>query len=1061
MRAEQVVEIYHPTPGEQEGGHYCSGYLISPALALTCEHGLVEEDDGYLVRALVGGDARHAGRVCWRSADLDLALLRLATLCAVDVAPPMFAAINVNAEPMSCRAVGFPLANVEAEKKRFDSHDLGAEIRPAGAVKSGVLLLNTNTRSPEQDAWRLEDIRELWQGMSGAAVFVGPPQMRQLVGVIQKVPPNFGGGVLHAARVAAAFKDRDFVEQLKLAGVEDQTPLPQASELPYRLVDYKQGRLDRDPADFGPSELLQARYGITPFVDPNGAREEFLAWCVNPARTAAGRLVHAPGGLGKTRLLIEVCASLRAQGWMAGFLEPPPSAREDEIRLREQELEQMFGHGEEPGLLLALDYAEGRQSELRWLAERLDPRRRKGVRPIRLVLLTRSAGVWWEDLHDKFDEIRRLFRRDARTADVVELEHVAAGQARLELFDATVRAFAPMTQAMAEAGAFPRHDGRKPDPARLARLSSNPAFARPLAIQMEALLHLASAAPTLDEAGVGILPTLLDEVLGLEHKHWGALGALGEAREGDLRRGVAQVTAVGGAPTRPAAQGLLMRDGYYKREVPDQIRPVLDGLTLVYANSSSGIRPLEPDLLGEHEIAGTADDLLTRACLEWIAAQPESERQSPRRRLLTVLQRATLAEHGPHRIAQAEERLGWLVRHFGAELAEDITSVMVETPGALSRVVEGALDDLDLLTLRALDLALPQMHLCFLELALEVSRRHAALAKEVVASAGNANTFPDAHQLAHSVCAQAANMYGVRLSALGRHEEALEATAEAVAIYRALAKDRPDAFLTDLAASLNNMGAMLSALDRREEALEATAEAMAIYRTPAKDRPDAFLPYLAASLNNMGLMISALGRREEALEATAEAVAIYRALAKDRPDAFLPDLAVSLNNMGGDLSALGRREEALEATAEAVTIRRALAKDRPDAFLPDLATSLNNMGMMLSALGRREEALEAIAVAVAIRRTLAKDRPDAFLPALARSLETMGQVLAAQGRHMIAAEVTREGLALIAPFVERLPDAFGNLAQALAQVYLEQCKAANIPPDGALIERVVKALRRR
>ncbi len=42
-------------------------------------------------------------------------------------------------------------------------------------------------------------------------------------------------------------------------------------------------------------------------------------------------------------------------------------------------------------------------------------------------------------------------------------------------------------------------------------------------------------------------------------------------------------------------------------------------------------------------------------------------------------------------------------------------------------------------------------------------------------------------------------MLGIRLSDLGRREEALAATQEAVDIYRQLAAARPDAFLPDLA----------------------------------------------------------------------------------------------------------------------------------------------------------------------------------------------------------------------------------------------------------------------
>jgi hypothetical protein len=49
-----------------------------------------------------------------------------------------------------------------------------------------------------------------------------------------------------------------------------------------------------------------------------------------------------------------------------------------------------------------------------------------------------------------------------------------------------------------------------------------------------------------------------------------------------------------------------------------------------------------------------------------------------------------------------------------------------------------------------------------------------------------------------------------------------------------------------------------------------------------RDRPDAFLPDLAASLNNQSLRLAGLGRREEALAAIEEAVTIRRDLARAR-----------------------------------------------------------------------------------------------------------------------------------------------------------------------------------
>jgi hypothetical protein len=50
--------------------------------------------------------------------------------------------------------------------------------------------------------------------------------------------------------------------------------------------------------------------------------------------------------------------------------------------------------------------------------------------------------------------------------------------------------------------------------------------------------------------------------------------------------------------------------------------------------------------------------------------------------------------------------------------------------------------------------------------------------------------------------------------ALHTGREAVEVTREAAEHYRQLAKARPDAFLPNLAMSLNNLGAMLSELSK-------------------------------------------------------------------------------------------------------------------------------------------------------------------------------------------------------------------------------------------------------
>ena len=107
---------------------------------------------------------------------------------------------------------------------------------------------------------------------------------------------------------------------------------------------------------------------------------------------------------------------------------------------------------------------------------------------------------------------------------------------------------------------------------------------------------------------------------------------------------------------------------------------------------------------------------------------------------------------------------------------------------------------------------------------------------------------------------------------------------------------------------------------------------MELYRQLAAARPDAFLPDLASSLNNLGIRLSDLGRREEALAASQEAVDIRRQLAAARPDAFLPDLARSVSVLSDALAALDRHEESASTAAEALEILAPFVERYPEHY---------------------------------------------------------------------------------------------------------------------------------
>ncbi|MGH3711806.1 MAG: tetratricopeptide repeat protein, partial [Pseudonocardiaceae bacterium] len=109
---------------------------------------------------------------------------------------------------------------------------------------------------------------------------------------------------------------------------------------------------------------------------------------------------------------------------------------------------------------------------------------------------------------------------------------------------------------------------------------------------------------------------------------------------------------------------------------------------------------------------------------------------------------------------------------------------------------------------------------------------------------------------------------------------------------------------------LNNLGIWLSNLGRREEALGATVEAVEVYRRLAGVNPAAFEPDLARGLWSFA-RVRAAGQVElpGALDAADESVAIYARLVERLPQAFTGDLGGALVTLADVFKALGRHDE--------------------------------------------------------------------------------------------------------------------------------------------------------
>jgi hypothetical protein len=231
-------------------------------------------------------------------------------------------------------------------------------------------------------------------------------------------------GVFHTCLVDDMPAVLDGIKK-RLAGEASRLP----SEMPGQgfrsfLLDSKQEALPAWVVGKGPASLLLAKHRLVPFNDIHGLRAEFMRWATGaPAHAQGapvlGRLVHAPAGLGKTRALIEIADELtRSHGWLAGFV--PRDVRAQ--TLSGSALDGLILEGRDAsGLMLIVDYAESRQDDVVWLADRLVQRAKTIAKPARLVLLSRGSGVWWKELVLKTQSLQYLFGIGGDAYDEIEI----------------------------------------------------------------------------------------------------------------------------------------------------------------------------------------------------------------------------------------------------------------------------------------------------------------------------------------------------------------------------------------------------------------------------------------------------------------------------------------------------------------------------------------------------------------------------------------------------------------------------------------------------------------
>lgn len=736
----------------------------------------------------------------------------------------------------------------------------------------------------------------------------------------------------------------------------------------------------------GPSGLLAPHRQVVPFVGRGAELDSLVAWCRTRDVPDPVRLITGPGGVGKSRLAAELSTRMSDVGWTCLDV-----ADDQEAAILDRATTMTSGP-----VLLVVDYADARKQ----LASLLYSVAVHRGSTVRVLLLARGAGEWWERLRSADAGTRALVLSayagvdlPARVDDESDNQRIvrAAAQAFAEVLGIT----APAVQVRTEAGS-----------ARMLDLH---------AAALVAVLRARDASLGRGTPQPVDVTDVLEELLQHEQRYWvgagdraGLLHGPSGLTIGLLQRIVAAASLLTPADETEAFALLRRVDSHVS--TPKVIRWLSD----LYPprDDQQWLGTLQPDRMAELHVITELDrsHVLADACLRDLDA-----RQA--RHAVALLTRA-VADHYTN--ADALQKALRLLNLTIDNLPDDVE--LLRTVAAVIPHPSEALAQSNLAVLqRILDL-LPEddeanrsetLH----DLAVRLHRLGrqtqavGPLREAIEIRRRNSFTEPDGFL---PLLANSLRYLGAVLSELGRATDALEPTLEAVAIDERLVAIDADAHQAHLARTLSDLGARFHEAGRAAEAQAPLLRAIEIQRRLELADPVRTRPHLARSLMNLSITYGQLGNPRDALPAIEEAVRIRQLLARENPDGDLVFLARALAEHSARLVEVGRPADGVAPALESVEIRRRLAADNPERHAIDLALSLRQAGTALRESGRLDESLDATGEAIAIQRRLVRDRPDhVTMPHLAESLADLSTALVALGRAPDALPPAEEAVTLL------------------------------------------------
>ena len=331
--------------------------------------------------------------------------------------------------------------------------------------------------------------------------------------------------------------------------------------------------------ELGPGALLDPIYRIVPFHGPSRLAElgSLLDWCRQDNHHLV-RAYRAAAGMGKTRLALELCRTLRDEGgWQTGFLTLSLLPKGNPWSLLKRTHE---------SILVVVDYAGSvkKTSALQRLIKGLAS---APFERVRLLMLDRDS-LWIGRLQGNtkiFDILSGGALAESRLENL--LPPVAPDlKSRIGSFDAAVKAFVQPVLNKPPTTPLPKAPNN---------LSSS-IYNKVLIIQMQALESLLGGSTSKRMASV------VTRILVRERGFWErslAARKLPERWMPAVEKAVLAIGEVGGVSHLAEAAQLLKKVPYLKTLSELDLDQFVLMLRECYPDEGKGIAPLQPDLLRE------------------------------------------------------------------------------------------------------------------------------------------------------------------------------------------------------------------------------------------------------------------------------------------------------------------------------------------------------------------------------------------------------------------------------------------------------------------------------